>query len=130
MTSGSEKWSAICPPDQVAKMLGRTVTSVKARAGRIGASWRDRDGWYTAQEVSEILGFGPHWVKDRISRGMLTANQTGGREQGVWRIQQKDLRDFIRRYPHELIGRNLDVVQVVEILVGVDRRSRTKDEQQ
>ena len=113
------------PPEQVAKRLGRSVTSVKARAGRIGASWRDRDNWYTAQEVSEILGFGPQWVGKRIRDGTLAASYAGGSESDgkkhhVWRIERSDLRAFLRRHPHELVGRNVDVVQIVEILAGLD----------
>lgn len=125
------------PPARVARRLGRSVTSVKSRAGRLGLRWGERDGWYTAREVGEILGFGPHWVKGRIRDGSLRASNArdgeAATEQGrsphhTSRIEREDLRAFIRRYPQDLVGRNLDVVQVVEILAGLDHGSKEAGE--
>ncbi len=135
-TSGFKHWTAQenerlvelvgrISPKKVAKRMGRSVTAVRSRAGRMGLSWRNRNDWYTEFEVSEILGFGPHWVGKRIHEGTLKASFEHDREPGKsspypWRIERDDLRAFLRRYPHELIGRNLDIVQIVEILAGLD----------
>jgi hypothetical protein len=113
------------PPTQIAKRLGRTVNAVVIRANRIGLSRQARDGWYTKREVCEILGMGHRWVQARIGCGALkaepfdpdsTPSKTG---QAHWRIDREDLRKFIRRYPDELNGWNVDLVQLVEILVGL-----------
>ena len=37
----------------------------------------------------------------------------------AWHIGQNDLRDYIRRYPEDLTGHNIDVGQLVNVLVGV-----------
>ena len=37
----------------------------------------------------------------------------------MWHIAEKDLRAYIRRYPEELNGRNVDLIAIVEILAGI-----------
>ena len=37
-----------------------------------------------------------------------------------WRIGEQDLREFLRRRPHAPSGRNVDLVQIVQILAGLD----------
>ena len=112
------------PPDRVAKIMKRSVNSVTMRARRIGASRRDRFGWYTMAEVCQILGSDHKWVRRRIDDGSLKASWHHGHEpqktgQGAWHIDQSDLKDFLRRYPEQLNGRNVDLVAVVEILAGI-----------
>ena len=113
------------PDHQVARKMGRSVNAVRVRTQRLGVSWRDRDGWYTAQEAGEIMGVDSHWIASRIREGTLTATRKqgdeprGGRQAVIWRIERKALREFLRRYPHELTGRNVDLVQIVEILAGL-----------
>ena len=112
------------PIPLIAKRMHRSVFSVTVRAKRLGISSRNREGWYTQQEVSEILGVDHRWVQKRIDNGTLKAAvgqncqpaKTGG---GYWRIKQSDLKQFIRCYPEELMARNVDFIQVVEILAGV-----------
>ena len=116
------------PARKIAKRIGRSEVAVHARSLRLGLSWDDRNGWYTARDVSEILGMDPHWVRKRIGDGTLAASPAGGGEPGwdapyAWRIERRDLRSFLRRHPHELTGRNVDIVQVVEILAGLDHGS-------
>ena len=108
------------PPAKVAKLMGRGVNSVVLRAKRIGASRRDRFGWYTKTEICEILGKDHKWVQRRIDDGSLKASWHHGRQpqkngQASWHIEQKDLKAFLRRYPEQLNGRNVDLVAVVEI---------------
>ena len=110
---------------KIAKKLSRSVVAVRTRAYRIGVSWRDRE-WYTAQEAAAIMGVDPHWVGKRIQEGTLAAQrnpESGSRDNPqtmTWRIDRKDLRAFIRRYPQELTGRNVDIVQIVDILTGLE----------
>ena len=112
------------PPHLVAKRLKRGVTSVIVKSKKLGLSRRARDDWYTKNEVAGILGVAHHWVQKRIENGALRATWHNGvkpqKNGGArWHIAQEDLHNFIRRYPHELSGRNVDMVQVVEILAGI-----------
>ena len=109
---------------RIAKILHRSINAVTVRAKRLRESQRVRDGWYTKREVSEILGMDHKWVQRRIDAGRLKATWHHGRQPrqnggGSWHIEEKDLKRFIRRYPHELNGRNVDLVQVVGILAGI-----------
>lgn len=113
------------PPYLVAKKMKRGINSIIVKIKRMGLSRRVRDGWYTKQEVCEILGVDHHWVQARIDIGALRASwhndvkpqQSGG---ACWHILEGDLRIFIRKYPHELHGRNVDIIQIVEILAGLE----------
>ena len=110
---------------QIAKSMKRTVNAVGVQATRLNASRRNRIGWYTMREVCEILGMDHHWVGRRIENGSLQATrQNGGAPEDdrgrMWRIEEKDLRKFIRRHPHELNGRNVDLVHLVDILIGLE----------
>jgi hypothetical protein len=110
---------------QIAKSMRRTVNSVVVQAKRLNTSPRNRIGWYTMSELCEILGMDHHWVSRRIENGSLQATrQNGGTPEDdrgrMWRIEEKNLRQFIRRYPHELNGRNVDLVHLVNILTGLE----------
>jgi len=111
----------------IAKMMHRSVNSVVVRAKRLKIHARNRDGWYTKQEVCEILGVDHHWLQSRIDSGALYATYHNGHRpskfgMAMWHIEEKDLRAFIRRYPQELSGRNLDLIQIVDLLAGLDYR--------
>lgn len=104
----------------IARTMNRTINAVTARAARLGINRRDRDGWYTLLETCEILGREHGWLTKRIENGSMKATRRHpDSKSNHWHIKRKDLRDFIRRYPEELIGRNVDLVQMVEILSGV-----------
>lgn len=113
----------------VARRMRRSVCSVVTRAKRLGISRRSRFGWYTKTEVCLVLGVDHHWLQRRIDSGALPATWHNGRRpewgsNASWHIAQEDLRCYIRQYPEELNGRNLDVVQVVEILAGLEEVKR------
>ena len=113
------------PVGQVAKRMGRTINSVSVRAKRLGISRRDRFDWYTKSECAAILGKNHRWVQARIDSGALPATSYYGKErptqlgQSAWKIKRSDLRQFIRRFPEELNGRNVDLIAIVDILVGL-----------
>ena len=110
---------------KIAKIMKRTINAINVRAKRIHAMKRDRNGWYTKREVSEILGTDHHWVQKRIENGSLRATRNNEEQEprknrgAYWRIDEKDLKEFIRRHPQELNGRNVNLCQVVEILAGL-----------
>ena len=129
------KWSAdednrlrelldVHPPIQVARRMKRSVNSIVVRSKRLQISRRDRSGWYSKREVCDILGVGHKWVQRRIDDGSLPASSHYGgpvQQNGacMWHIKEGGLREFIRRYPQELNGRNVDLIAVVDILVGI-----------
>ena len=105
---------------RIAKTMNRSMNSVALRAGRLGINRGDRDGWYTLNETCEILGKDAAWIIKRIENGALKATRRNlNPRTGHWHIERKDLRDFIRKYPEDLTGRNVDLVQIVEILTGI-----------
>ena len=112
--------------DQIGKRLGRTMQAVRIHANRyLRLTSRERVGWHTKREACEILGVDHKWLQRRIDSGALKAayHRDGKQPQknglAEWHITDAALREFIRRYPEELNGRNVDLVMVVELLAGV-----------
>lgn len=107
----------------VAKKLHRSPNAVKIKATRLKLGLRARDGWYTKREVCEILGVDHKWVQVRINSGVLRASwhserkpQKGG--MACWHIEEADLRKFIINHCEELLGRNVDLQQIIWIVQG------------
>lgn len=110
-------------PEKVAIMLHRSVNSVQVMAKRQGCGKRVRDGWYTKREVSEICGVDHKKVQQWIDAGELKASYEHGvrpQKNGAasWHIDESDLREFFIQHSYELTGRNVDLFQMVNILVG------------
>lgn len=112
------------PPLRVAKMMKRGVNSVVVRAKRLKIYRRCRDGWYTKAEVCEILGVDHRWVQARIDCGALNASWHGETKPcknggSCWHIEEDALKEFIRLYPQDLVGRNVDIIQIIDLLAGI-----------
>lgn len=108
----------------IARKMHRSVNSVVVKSKRLGMSRRCHEGWYTEREVCEILGHEHRWIQRRIESGALRASshyETPTTKEGfsAWHIEEEDLRDFIRTYPEELNGCNLDIIMIVDILAGI-----------
>ncbi|HUV51634.1 MAG TPA: helix-turn-helix domain-containing protein [Dehalococcoidia bacterium] len=112
-------------PTRVAKIMHRCLNSVVLKSKRLGISRRTRYGWFTKQEVCEILGVDHKWLQKRIDSGSLKAryhypyHKPGKLGMASWEIDEKDLVRYIRRYPQDLMGRNVDIIQIVEMLAGL-----------
>ena len=111
---------------QIAKQLNRTEGAIRIHANRyMNMGLRNsRAGWRTKTEVCAVLGVDHKWAQRRIDSGALKATWHRGVEpqktgQAEWHITDAALRDFIRRYPDELNGRNVDLPQIVELLAGI-----------
>ena len=107
-----------------AKRMHRSESSIASRAKRLRIPRRNRDNWYTLEEVSQIFGSSPKWVKQKITQGSLKATRhyptdTNPSHTNPWHITKADLKNYIRRYPQELAGRNIDIIQLVHILAGI-----------
>ena len=109
------------PIGEIAKMLGRSNNSVKIKATRLKLGLRKREGWYTKSEVMEICGVDHKKVQEWIDSGTLPASwhfgtKPQGAGQAQWHIEYEDLRNFLLAYSGELLGRNVDLQQIVWIV--------------
>ncbi|MDD4985923.1 MAG: hypothetical protein PHQ43_09050 [Dehalococcoidales bacterium] len=110
----------------LAVKLHMSRNAVVRKAHRLHVTQRVRDGWFTLSEVSKILGVDAGWVTRRIHNGhhleMAPHSEDKVPKQGsyaAWHISEEALCDFIRRYPEELSGHNVDFVMLVDILAGI-----------
>ena len=112
-------------PRKVARKMHRSINSVVVRSKRLNISRRCRNGWFTKSEVMEILGHDHRWIQRRIDSGALPASYHYGFRPGqlggsAWHIDEKDLKKFIKTYPEELVGCNIDIITIVDIISGVN----------
>ena len=110
------------PVHQLAKELKRSVSAVTSKAQKLKLSRRARDGHYTAQEISEILGVPSAQVLRWIQHGEIKAEPSREpKSNGAvvrWIVEEKVIRDFIISSARLLSGRNIDLLAVVFILTG------------
>ena len=111
-------------PRVIARKMHRSLNSVVVMAKRINAPRRYREGWFTKREVCEILGHDHKWLQARIDSGALRATSHYGgtpsqKGMSAWHIREEDLVRFIRKHPQELVGCNIDIILIVELLAGI-----------
>lgn len=121
------------PVSEVARRLRRSPASVRFQATKMGLSTLSRLGWYTENEVAQILGVDSHRVNSWINRGILPASYHYGTfptQHGMtaWHIKEEDLVAFLRRYAPELTGRHVDVGQIVDMLSAAPRGEEPLEE--
>ena len=115
---------SLCPR-AVARKMNRSINSVVVRSKRLNISRRVRNGWFTKTECMAILGHDHKWIQRRIDSGALQASyhydhrpsQIGG---SAWHITEAALKRFIKSYPEELVGCNIDIITIVDIVSGVN----------
>jgi len=111
-------------PRAIARMMHRSLNSVVVMAKCINAPRRYREGWFTKKEVCEILAHDHKWVQRRIDSEALKATyhyeeRPTQRGMSAWHIQEHDLVRFIQKHPQELVGCNIDIIMIVELLAGI-----------
>jgi hypothetical protein len=110
------------PVAVVAKKLHRSINAVVVKSTREKMQRGCRDGWYSKMDVCRILATDHHKVQKWIDAGILRARwrepdkKPGAPGMAMWYIEEADLARFIRIYPQELVGRNIDIIQIVAIL--------------
>lgn len=109
----------------VAMKMHRSINSVVVRSKRLNISRRCRNGWFTKKDVMEILGHDHKWVQRRIDSGALQATYHYGvrptqKGMSAWHIEERALKKFIKTYPEELVGCNLDIITIIDIVSGVN----------
>lgn len=115
------------PNRVLAKKLHKSVNSITAKARRLRVKKMNRDGWFTETDVAKIFGVDVGWITRRLKSGQCnlemrpfdTDKPPSQGHYNSWKISEKALRDFIRKYPEELTGCNVDFVMLVDILAGV-----------
>lgn len=105
---------------KVARILNRSPSSVRDKCYGIGIRLRFRDGWFNATDVASIFGVSKTLVFDRIKRGLLLAepHSEGVGHGYMWHITEANLAEYIRKYPQDLVGRNIDVYTIVDLLAS------------
>jgi len=106
---------------EIAKILHRSPNAVKIKATRMKLNLRSRDSWFTKKEVCEICGVDHKKVQQWIDSGALKASWHYGTRPSKlglasWHIEARDLRLFIIKHSGELLGRNVDIQQIVWLL--------------
>ena len=104
-------------------MMHRSLNSVTVMSKRINVSRLIREGWFNKKEVCEILAHDHKWVQSRIDSGALKATyhyeeRPTQKGMSAWHIEEHDLVRFIRKHPQELVGCNIDIIMIVELLAG------------
>lgn len=110
------------PIGEIAKKLHRSSNAVKIKATRLKLKLSARDQWYTKMEACQICGVDHKKMQQWIDSGALVASWHYGTKpcrkgRSDWHIEAKDLRTFIIKYCGELLGRNVDLQQIVWLLV-------------
>jgi DNA-binding CsgD family transcriptional regulator len=110
---------------QIAKKLHRSPNAVKIKATRLELDLRLRFDWYTKRDVCEIVGEDHHKVQKWIDSGELKATWHNDRKpdrkgMAMWHIEAKDLKEFIVKHAGELLGRNVDIQQIVWLLTKIE----------
>lgn len=108
---------------QVAKRLHRSPNAIKIKATRLKMGLRARDGWFTKKEVCEVCGVDHKKAQGWIDDGRLTASYHNGvkpQRNGMhmWHIAEVDLRKFIIENSEQLLGRNVDIQQIIWLLTN------------
>jgi len=111
----------------IAERLNRSPQAILDRMSYLGlrCSAESREGWYTCSDVALILGMNETTVRNMIKRGMLKAHTHWGKETAYgsgrecWHVAREALKDFICKYPTTLNGRQVDFVQLVDVLAEV-----------
>lgn len=108
---------------EIARRLHRSHNAVKVKATRLKLKLRLRDDWYTKMEICQICGVDHRKVQQWIDSGALKASWHNGRRpsqkgMAMWHIEAADFKEFIINYSGELLGRNVDIQQIVWLLTN------------
>ena len=110
-----------CTWHQAAQELGRSASSVRVRASRLGLSWGIPQEWYSVQDVAAMLGADERWVLRRVCNGRLRAYSPYGRRPTsragrVYQVSEQALGDYLAAHPSDWRGRRVDRRRIAGIL--------------
>jgi hypothetical protein len=101
--------------DNIAKKLGRTISSVQNETYVLGLklAHTNRSEWYTKEDLQHIFGVASESIEKWIQHGFINYSKFN---KYIYKFTVKQVRDFIMKYPMELTGRNIDLVQIIDII--------------
>jgi hypothetical protein len=106
---------------EIAKKLGKGITTVTDRAHKLGLYKKGREG-YTLNDLVLGLGVADKTVRKWAEKGWLKGKkQTIAINRVVWNFTDKNIRDFIFAHPEQINPRKLTNEQwiwLVDILSG------------
>ena len=110
-------------PHQAAAVLGRSVTSVRVQASRLGLEWHIHEDQMSVRELAQVFGVDIRWIMRRINRKTLRAVTPYGRRPGLrgaelYRVPAQAIRDYLLCHAHELAGRRVDLDRIAGIMAG------------
>ncbi len=98
---------------QIARALGRSVSSVQSRMEKAGISYRVREG-YTMADLAQVMGESYHKVRRWIERGLLGPS----RVLNGHRVSDRSVVTFLRRHHAEYDLRRVDQEWFKAMLFG------------
>ena len=116
-------------PHQAAVVLGRSESSVRVQASRLGLTWRIQEDDLSVRELAGIFGVDIRWVMRRINRRSLRAVTPYGRRPGLrgadlYRVPAQAVRGYLVGHSSELRGRRVDLARIASIMAGPEPRRR------
>lgn len=104
-----------CSTKEISDKLGRTIGSIQNQAYALGLklSHTNRCEWYTKEDLLHIFGVASESIERWIKQGFINYSRFNDY---IYKFTVKQVKDFIMKYPMELTGRNVDLVQFVSIL--------------
>ena len=114
---------------QAAPVLGRSVTSVRVQASRLGLTWRIQEDDFSVRDLAQVFGVDIRWVMRRINRKDLRAvtpygRRPGLRQVGLYRVPAQAVRSYLLCRSRELKGRRVDLARIASIMAGPEPRRR------
>ena len=108
---------------QAAPVLGRSVTSVRVQASRLGLTWGIQEDQFSVRELAQVFGVDIRWVMRRINRRSLRAVTPYGRRPGLrqaslYRVPAQAVRGYLLAHSSELRGRRVDLARIASIMSG------------
>lgn len=120
--------------EQIAAKTKRTPTAIEWRLWYLGYGKHNRD-WFTLADIKSSLGHSGEYFRNQIKYGNLKATLMRQKNNKIdkpgswWRIERCDLEDWVRRFPVELNGYNVDMVFLVDLLGGIETNIYKKNGQ-
>ena len=116
-------------PHQAAAVLGRSESSVRVQASRLGLTWRIQEDQFSVRELAQVFGVDIRWVMRRINRRSLRAVTPYGRRPGLrqaslYRVPAQAVRGYLIGHSSELRGRRVDLARIASIMAGPEPGSR------
>ena len=114
---------------QAAAVLGRSESSVRVQASRLGLTWRIQEDDLSVREVASMFAVDIRWVMRRINRRSLRAVTPYGRRPGLrgadlYRVPAQAVRGYLVGHSSELRGRRVDLARIASIMAGPEPRRR------